>query len=86
MRLAPLCAIDLTLTLQLSIEISDPCDGICVCVHVCVLFTCVFTLMFAFVVLYAMCILASYPGPHAERRRGPGKIPVCAELSSIDFG
>ena len=33
--------------------------------------------------------LASFPGPHAKHRSGPGdtwQIPVCAELSSLDFG
>ena len=33
--------------------------------------------------------LASFPGPHVKRRSWPGdtwQIPVCAELSSLDFG
>ena len=32
-------------------------------------------------------MLASFPGPHAEVGLVTlGKIPVCAELSSLDFG
>ena len=38
---------------------------------------------------HAPCVLASFPGPHAKRGEGLvtiGKIPICAELSSLDFG